>query len=42
MDFHRYFGYSHYGRYVSRKEGFLDGMKHIRYSIGAVHDKDGS
>ena len=42
MDFHGYFSYSHYGRYVSRKEGFLDGMKYIRYSIGAVHYKDES
>ena len=33
-DLYGYVSYSYYGRYVSRKEGFLDRMKHIRYSKG--------
>lgn len=33
-DLYGYVSYSYYGRYVSRKEGFLDRMKYIRYSMG--------
>ena len=33
-DLYGYVSYSYYGRYVSRKEGFLDRMKYIRYSKG--------
>ncbi|MEM3829647.1 MAG: hypothetical protein QXP36_10600 [Conexivisphaerales archaeon] len=29
-----YTSHSYYGRYISRKEGFLDGIKHVRYSKG--------
>ncbi|MEM3490310.1 MAG: hypothetical protein QXO75_11750 [Nitrososphaerota archaeon] len=29
-----YISHSYYGRYISRKPSFLDGIKHIRYSKG--------
>ena len=33
-DLYGYESYSHYGRYRSKKEGFLDGIRNIRYSKG--------
>ncbi|MCL4332767.1 MAG: hypothetical protein M1148_02500 [Candidatus Thermoplasmatota archaeon] len=33
-DLYGYESFSHYGRYRSRKEGFLDSVKNIRYSKG--------
>ena len=33
-DFYGYESFSHYGRYRSRKKGFLDNVKFIRYSKG--------
>ena len=33
-DLYGYESYSHYGKYRSRKSGFLDGVRNIRYSKG--------
>ena len=35
-DLYGYQSYSHYGRYRSRKPGFLDGIRNIRYDKGIL------
>ena len=35
-DLYGYESYSHYGRYRSRKTGFLDGIMNIRYEKGMI------